>query len=515
LSLHFELTINVMNAVLLLLQGKPEPSAAAVPPPPPTVAPKPAPERKPKVRQAYRRPKQSTEDRKQQLQEEQEAAAASKAGHEEVLSAEALAAKAAAVQADASITQQWWRHVVQPVTDLVPALDKHPSRDLSTRSTRNGSSNSSKAQQSLPTLLVIDGFNLLHQHPSTKRLIDDGDMYAAQQHLHTLLRQYAEQKKRHILVVYDAYRVPSRSGSSTRSQQTLAKLDYRVSTLYEAGKEADTVIIELVSNVLTREAAAAAQGHLGAQAPQLCNIHVHTNDNRIQEAVTVASMAAEQQVRRHIVHVNCMSNTRLSEAMAPVENKMHSRRQQQPLGGLSWQQGSSQLPDPQQHTEAWARAYLAASGSDSDSDTETGGSSSSNNSSTLSRRRRRRLTQEQEEQQEAAAAAALVRSLSDEQLLQLSGAADARAAFVAGAAAVSADSTWDEADASPSTPAAAAAAAAAAAGALIDTVPAAPGEASAGRKSSSVGGSSSSRSTSQQLDEVLHMDLDSLLDDIL
>jgi predicted RNA-binding protein with PIN domain len=415
-----------------------------------------------------------------------------------VLSAEALAAKAAAVQANASITQQWWRHVVQPLTDLVPALVKHPSRDLSTRSTRTGNI-SSRAQQSLPTLLVIDGFNLLHQHPSTKRLIDDAeDMYAAQQHMHTLLRQYAEQKRVHVLLVYDAYRVPP----SSRSRQTLTKLDYRVSTLHEAGKEADTVIIELVSNVLTREAAAAAQGHLGTQAPQLCNIHVHTNDNRIQEGVTVASMAAEQQVRRHIVHVNCMSNTRLSEALALVENKLQSHRQQQQQQqvGLSWQ-GSAQLPDPQQNTEAWARAYLAtASGSDSDSHTGSSSSSSSD-----SKGRRRRLTQEQAEQE--AAAAALAQGLSDDQLLQLSGAADVRApAFVAGAAAVSADSSWEDTDSLPSTQAAAAAAG-------TDAASVAPSAAIVGPNSSS--SRSGSRSATQELDALLNLDLDSVLGDML
>jgi hypothetical protein len=475
------------NSVLYChaVQGKSDASnsAASTPPPPPTVAPKPAPERKPKLRSAYRRQKQSTEERKQQLQEQHAEQQQVRAGHEEVLSPEAMAAKAAAVQADRTTSQKWLRHVVKPLTDLMPVLLAH----------QNFSSRGGVQATSVPTILVIDGYNLLHQHSSTKQLIAQDQMHQAQHRLHTLLREYTQQQQGlYALVVYDAHSV-SRTSSSTRQQ-----LSSKVTAIYEAGQEADSVIISLAETLLNREAAAAAQGHLGLFTPSFCSLVVHTNDNRIKTAVTDAAVAAAKRKHKHVVLVQISSSTQLSAELQLLENKLFNRQQQQWAGSAgpasSRTTPMGQLPDPQQDTEAWARAYLALSGAssssswESDSDDEAGGSSDGSSS----KRRRRRLTQQQQLDVEARELAA---RLSDEQLLQLSAAGGV---VVAGAAAVSsADDDW-----SVSSPLEAAA---------VDAAGQPPAAAAArGAEGARTPGSSAS----QQLDELLNLDLDRFLDDL-
>lgn len=471
------------SATVAQLQGKPDaagssPAAASVPPPPPpTVAPKAALERKPKARSAYRRQKQSTEERRQQLQEQQAAQQQMRAGHEEVLSPEAMVAKAAALQADhRGRSQKWLKQILQPLTDLAPALLPPQLQHANRRS----SSGSTAGAAPTPTVLVIDGYNLLHQHSSTKQLILQDRMHEAQARLHTLLRAYTQQQQGgnlHALVVYDAHSV-SRNSSSTRQQ-----LGGRLHTVYKAGQEADSVIISLVESLLQREAAAAAAGHLGLYAPTFCTLLVHTNDNRITSAVADADLSAARHMRQHVVRVQVGSSSQLSAQLQLVENKLFAgqehKQQQQPhqqqqlIGG--------RLPDPRDNTEAWARAILARSGSasssrESDSDSEEPSSSSSSIATTTSssKRRRRRLTQQQQLEEEGDHARLLAAGLSDEQLLQLS---------ASGGALVAAVSSVDDVEG------------------VEQAAAVAAGEQ---QKPSS--------STSQQLDEVLSMDIDSLLD---
>jgi hypothetical protein len=399
-----------------------------------------------------------------------------------------MAAKAAAVQADRSTSQKWLRNVVKPLTDLMPALLQH----------HNLSSSGVAQAPSLPTILVIDGYNLLHQHSSTKQLIAQDQIHQAQHKLHTLLREYTQQQQGlYALVVYDAHSV-SRTSSSTRQS-----LGSKVTAIYKAGQEADSVIISLAESLLNREAAAAAQGHLGLFTPSFCSLVVHTDDNRIKTAVTDAAVAAAKRKHKHVVLVQISSSTQLSAELQLVENKLFSRQQQQWAGstGPASSRASlmGQLPDPHQDTEAWARAILARSGAssssswESDSDDEDGSSSDSSSS----KRRRRRQTREQQLDAEARELAA---RLSDEQLLQLSAAGGV---VVAGAAAVS--SADDDCCASSSPLAAAAAAAAVDAAGQLPAAAAGGGAEGAPRPGSS---------TSQQLDELLNMDLDSFLDDL-
>jgi hypothetical protein len=417
-----------------------------------------------------------------------------RAGHEEVLSPEAMAARAAALQANQQLNQKWLQQIVQPLTDLVPGLLlQQQQQQASNRSNRSSSSTAGAAAVAMPTLLVIDGYNLLHQHSSTKQLILQGRLHEAQARLHTLLRTYIKQQPGlHALLVYDAHSV-SRNSSSTRQQ-----LADRLHTVYKAGQEADSVIIDLVERLLLREAAAAEAGHLGLSTPTFCTLVVHTNDNRIKSAVADAAVSAARHRHQHVVRVQVSSSSQLSAQLQLVENKLFAGQQQPPLQQQQqqWDGSSSlpgRLPDPRRNTEAWARAILARSSSsagsswESDSeDSEEPSSSSAAASSSSSKRRRRRLTQQQQLNENAAHAQLLAASLSDEQLLQLS---------ASGGTLVAAVSSVEDVEGVGEQPAATTAAPGA-------------GAAEGQQKQKPVGSSS----TSQQLDEVLSMDIDSLLD---
>jgi hypothetical protein len=311
--------------------------------------------------------------------------------------------------------------------------------------------------------------------------------------LHQLLRAYCQQHPRtHVLLVYDAHSVAQR----TQGSQNVQLLGDRVTTLYAAGKEADTVIIDLVSEVLGREVQ--AQSQLGPNTPTLCSLFVHTNDNRIKQAVTEAVFNADRLTQRHALRVTPSSNTALSETLQRVENKLQGHHQQ-------WGRSGRGLPGPQQHTEAWARALLAHNSSSSHSSWD---SDSDGDSSSGKRRRRRQTQQQQWEQQQLdqqLAAERLAASLGDEQLLQLAAAGSMPIAAAADLEGVE--------DASEPYPAAGEAASAAAGeGSMLGANAAAVAAAAAAAAAPS---SSSSSAASRELDELLNMDFDSMLDDLL
>jgi predicted RNA-binding protein with PIN domain len=314
-------------------------------------------------------------------------------------------------------------------------------------------------------------------------------MDLAQMQLHQLLRAYCQQHPRtHVLLVYDAHSVAQRAQGS----QNVQVLGDRVTTLYTAGKEADTVIIDLVSEVLGREVQ--AQSQLGPNTPTLCSLVVHTNDNRIKQAVTEAVFNADRRTQRHALRVTPSSNSALSETLQRVENKLQGQQHQ-------WSRPGEDLPDPQHHTEAWARAVLARHSSssssswDSDSDSDDSGGK---------RRRRRQTQQQQWEQQQLEQqlmAEQLAASLGDEQLLQLAAAVSMDVA----AAATASAALEGDADALQPHPAAAAAGGGSTLGSNAAAVAAAAAAAA----------SSSSSAASRELDELLNMDFDSMLDDLL
>lgn len=520
--------------------------AAVVPPPPPTVAPKNvAPERTPRVKQAYRKPKKSEQERQQEQQQAQTEQAAARAGHEQYLSQEALAAKAAALQQTSQSADKWRHHVIQPLINIAPEhLRRRLTNSSSSSSSRKLGGGAQHRQTAtaaggtvVPSLLVVDALNLLHAHKSTKQLIEQDHMDLAQQHMHKLLARYAQEQHTHVLLVYEAYNVPrlqprrssssrggftSSSSSSSSSQpsqpssqhQEVSSISTRVNKLREAGKSADTFIIDLIRELVSREARAAAQGFLGISGPTLCNITVHTNDNAIRDDVTAAAMAGEQLKQvQNVVGVGVLSSTLLSDKLRLVENKLHSEEQRQRQ--QQWRGPAAALPDPQQDTVAWAQAFLArsgmhsspgsssrsgsdSSGSDSDQEEQNEGSSSSNGE----RRRRRETTQQRQARRQAAAEAALLAAgVTDEQLLALSGAGQPVAAAAAAAAACSGSAAAED-DSGTGTHHAAAA-----------------GEGPQAQSLAHAGGGggvvqSPSSSTSKQLDDLLSFDIEGLLPDI-
>jgi len=463
--------------IVVCVQGKAE-ADPTVPPPPPTIAPKAAVERRPRVKQAYRRQKKSSGERQQEQQQARAAEAAARAGREVFLDAQVLAAKAAAIQG----SQQWFRDVMAPVTNIVPNLVQRLPL---------AASPSTSSGRGAPTLLVVDGFNLLHQHPSTKQDILQDNLHLAQQHMHKLLKAYAAQENVYVLVVYDAHSVSRSFGSSpsSRRQQHVQSIDDRVSTVHEAGMEADTIIIDLVQQLVQREAAAGAAGHLGVTSPLQLILRVFTNDTRIQEAVASAVFEADNPQHGHIVSIHCSSSTGLSEELRLVENKLQGaklqqQQQQRAAAGSFGMPLRQQPPNPQHDTVAWAQHILAQAGHSSGS----GSSSDDSCGEAISKRRRRRRTQQQ--QQEDAEAQQLAVGLSDEELLQMSA-----GVYVAGATAVSA-------------------AAAGAESSQAMTTATAPTEEVADATQRCTAIAPPLPSTSQQLDDILEMDISSCLLDI-
>jgi hypothetical protein len=215
----------------------------------------------------------------------------------------ALAQRAAAVAAShprANNQQQqaphmWCDAVLAPLLELLPELRTALSRGH------------------IPRVLVLNAYNLLHAHPSTKALLQDGLLHRARALLQLVVKEYAAEQHAYVVLVYDAVslRAPQltpgarrqRSSSSSSSgsgsaatsgtftatssssgaTRRVSVLSGRVSAVYEVGTEADTVIIHLVQELLDREAAAAAAGQLGpASGGPLVSVAVHTNDLRIQ-----------------------------------------------------------------------------------------------------------------------------------------------------------------------------------------------------------------------------------------
>ena len=58
--------------------------------------------------------------------------------------------------------------------------------------------------------LLVDGYNIIHAWPELKTLVDDDHMEAAREKLQNILSNYQGIRRTHIILVFDAYRVPGR-----------------------------------------------------------------------------------------------------------------------------------------------------------------------------------------------------------------------------------------------------------------------------------------------------------------
>lgn len=378
-------------------------SDSSIPPPPPTVAPPPVAAAKPKIKQAYRSRKKTDEER----QQEQAARQQRSPGRTRFLDAEDLLRKHAAIAS------------TQPVSSR--------SRSVISKAARNSA---------VQAVVLIDGYNLLHFHPSTKQLMQQDRVEEARSYIHQLLSVHAEHGKCDYYVIYDATSVPYWQPDVETS------ISPRVTAVYKAGQEADSVIISTVQQHHTtawQEASAGVSYGSSQQGKYL----VYTNDTRIQQACNNLHIDAAR--------VWCHRQHELSHQLQRIENRLNlsgsvagaAAAAAAAAAALS----TSSRPHIDHDTHAWAEQMLAKR---------------------RAQEQQQRWQQQQEQQQRQLQASQQRKeqniSLSDEELLQK---AKAEAAAAAGGAS----------HAAPASPAAA--------------------------------------STTGHLDELLSMDLDSLLLDSL
>jgi predicted RNA-binding protein with PIN domain len=220
---------------------------------------------------------------------------------------------------------------------------------------------------------MIDAYNFLHFHPSTKLLIQHDKMEQARSHLHFLLKHYTEQKKQlRVVLVYDAVSLPrtttTSSSSSSSSLEEFVVSD-NVTCIKQPGCEADTVIIDYVRRLyqqLAQAPAAAAPELLSQEQQQRPRITVITNDQRIQDDVISASITSNGSSFTRLL---CSGNKFLSNELQPVENKLQGSSAVNGGGGgssrmmmthatsamsSSWPSGVS--PDEDSHD--WAQQLL-------------------------------------------------------------------------------------------------------------------------------------------------------------
>lgn len=356
-------TCNVRKQRLCALQAskKQTVSNSSVPPPPPTVEPPPAPARQPKVKQAYRKRRKSDEERLK----EQAVSNQRHSGRTKYLSSEDLLQKHAALAS----RQQPAGPQNSIVSKKVRSRAAHP-------------------------VVLIDGYNLLHFHPSTKQMMLDDRVEEARSYLHIILKSFAaEHRSCEYVVVYDA----------TSVSQSAADVDVRISdqvrAVFRAGRDADSVIINTIQqhhDEAWREAAAGVAPGSSQQQSYL----VYTNDKRIAEMCTnMASDAAR---------VFCHRQKELSQQLQRMENRLNLAPGLPAAAAVAAAAAAARLPSP--------RAYLAAPVQSSrstllDHDTHSWAKQ-------LLGKRRLRQQRQQPSQQAAQQQQDRYQGLSDEELLQ-------------------------------------------------------------------------------------------------
>jgi predicted RNA-binding protein with PIN domain len=160
------------------------------------------------------------------------------------------------------------------------------------------------------TATVIDGYNFLHYHPTTKQLLSADRVDEARALLHQLLGLYAAEQKLDVLVVYDASTVAS------TGEDRVSRVSDNVQIMFRAGHEADNVIITAVRDLQQQSAAATAAG-VPARAAAGRRVVVVTNDRRIQADCTDAEL-----FNGLGGSVFCQGNQQLSRDLQQVENKL-------------------------------------------------------------------------------------------------------------------------------------------------------------------------------------------------
>jgi predicted RNA-binding protein with PIN domain len=262
--------------------------------------------------------------------------------------------------------------------------------------------------------MVIDGYNFLHYHPTTKQLLSADRVGEARALLHQLLSLYAAEQKLDVRVVYDATTV------AFTGEDRVSRVSDRVQIMFRAGHEADNVIITAVRDLQQQSAADTAAG-LPARAAAGRRVVVITNDRRIQADCTDAELFNSLGGS-----VFCQGNRKLSQDLQQVENKLsryaNGVRIDNPAAAaaaVSAAEASARRRSAvsiHQDTHAWALNVLKQKNSSS--------SSSSSSSSNGSRKQlRHRQPQQQQQQQHSPE-----QQLSDEELLLQAKAAEAAAA---------------------------------------------------------------------------------------
>eukprot|EP00878_Enallax_costatus_P006998 GHUV01007332.1.p1 GENE.GHUV01007332.1~~GHUV01007332.1.p1 ORF type:complete len:433 (+),score=148.76 GHUV01007332.1:403-1701(+) len=249
--------------------------SSSIPPPPPTVAPPLAAPRQPKVKQAYRSRKKTDEER----QQEQAARKQRFTGRTKYLKAEDLARKHAALAS----AQRSAGHFPTVIAKPAKRHAAHP-------------------------VVLIDGYNLLYYHGSTRLLMEQDKVEVARSYLHVILKQYAaEHSRSEYYVIYDATSVPQ---SKPDCEFRIAD---RVTAVYKAGQEADSVIMHTIQQ--QHEAAyRAAQAGAGPASSQQRTYIVYTNDKRIHEWCNHLNTDAAK--------VFCYGQRDLSQQLKRVENRL-------------------------------------------------------------------------------------------------------------------------------------------------------------------------------------------------
>uniref|UniRef100_A0A383VCX3 NYN domain-containing protein n=1 Tax=Tetradesmus obliquus TaxID=3088 RepID=A0A383VCX3_TETOB len=390
--LHYGSSQRGPGVVRAKQQRQQQPAEPDIPQPPPTVAPPQGPTRKPLPRSAYRQARKTEEQREKERA--QAAAAAKSAGATYYLDRQALQARHAAVSAGGS-----------------SSLAGKPAPAAAAAASRSGFRSAAST-----AVTVIDGYNFLHYHPTTKRFMTVDQVDQARAMLHKLLAAYAAQQQEEFRVVYDATTV------SASGEDRVYPIGNYVQVMFRAGHDADSVIIDAVK-ALQEQAAAAAAAGLPARGSAGQRVTVVTNDRRIQSACSEAD-------------VLCQGNAQLSRDLQLLENRLASFNQgvkvDNPAAAAAAVAAAAAegrrrpaalgaAPSINQDTYAWAKRVLA--------DRAAASSSSSSSSS----RKQSRHRQQRQQQQRAHSPDQL---LSDEELLQ-----QAKAAAAVEAAAEAASPT--------------------------------------------------------------------------
>jgi predicted RNA-binding protein with PIN domain len=269
---------------------------------------------------------------------------------------------------------------------------------------------SSTAAAAAATVTVIDGYNFLHYHTTTKQLLSADRVDEARALLHQLLGLYAAEQRLGVLVVYDATSV------SATGEDRVSRVSDNVQIMFRAGHEADNVIITAVRDLQQQSAAATAAG-LPARAAAGRRVVVVTNDRRIQADCTDAEL-----FNGLGGSVFCQGNRQLSKDLQQVENKLARFAKGVKVDNPAAAAAAVSA------AEAAARSRTAAVSVHQDSYAWALSVLQQKDSSSISKGSRKQLRHRQPQQQQQQQPHSPERQLSDEELLLQAKAAEAAAA---------------------------------------------------------------------------------------